>query len=259
MLEPDLATLSAQVQDQFSTRVPIYDRRSAWIQDAGMIAAIVAQVPPNPSAKLLDVCCGTAAVSAAFAGRVGHRTGFDLTPAMLEVAKGRLDAVVQGDARHLPFEDASFDVVFSRQALHFFADPTEPIREMGRVLKPGGLLVLAQRLPWSEVDTAFWSGINFLKQPNLQTFLEERHILAGLEAAGCTLAQQSDYGLWESIHDWVASPEVSRERGEEILRRYAEAPAEVRAVHPIEERTEEGRVTTWACWRWGIFRAVKAS
>ena len=81
----------SDVQAQFSTRVPIYDRRSAWILDAGITGAMVEAAAPRGDETMLDVCCGTGAVGAAFAGKVRRRVGVDLTPGMLDAARPRLD------------------------------------------------------------------------------------------------------------------------------------------------------------------------
>jgi ubiquinone/menaquinone biosynthesis C-methylase UbiE len=241
------------VQSQFSTRVPVYDRRSAWIMDPGLLAAIVGACTAPASAELLDVCCGTGAVVGAFAGRVRRRTGFDLTAAMLDQARPRADHVVQGDARALPFADASFDVVVSRQAMHFFDDPSAPIREMARVLRPGGQLILAQRVAWGDADTAFWTELNFLKQPNLRTFILDEHLVGGMLAAGIRDIVASQHALWESIDDWVASPEVPEPNRAKILEMCRNASAEVRRVHPIEAGPDGVR----CCWRWGIWAGTK--
>lgn len=243
-----------QIQNQFTSRVPIYDRRSAWILDTSITGAMVEACKAPRDAQLLDVCCGTGAVGGAFAGRVGRRVGVDLTQAMLDTAKGRLDEVVQGDARALPFPDATFDVVVSRQALHFFHEPDVPIREMARVLKPGGQIVLGQRVPYGKADEAWMSELNFLKQPNLATFMLEEHLTGGLARAGISDVTTRDVQVWESIDDWVASPEVSAENAKKILAHVQNAPESVRKVHPIEQRPDG---STWACWRWVIVTGFK--
>jgi len=237
-----------EVQRQFAGRVGIYDRRSAWILDPGLLAAIVGAYRGGRDARLLDVCCGTGAVGGAFARHVGHRVGVDLTDAMLSQARTRMDEVHQADARHLPFADASFDVVVSRQAMHFFDDPALPIREMGRVLRPGGQLILGQRVPYGEADAAWMAELNALKQPNLRTFILERHLLDAMASAGVGGVTVSDYFLWEDMHDWVASPEVPGPNRGRILEHCRSAPASVRAVHPMEIEGDDIRCR----WRWMV-------
>ena len=106
----------------------------------------------QPGQRLLDVACGTGIVARLAAPRVapaGEIVGIDLNEGMLATAKICAEAAgleirwQQGDASALPYEDASFDVVFCQQGLQFFPDKSGTLREMYRVLAPGGTLALA--------------------------------------------------------------------------------------------------------------------
>jgi SAM-dependent methyltransferase len=98
--------------------------------------------------RVLDVACGTGVLAAEAAGRAGPTgsvTGLDLSPEMLAVA-ARLHPTVrwqQGSGDALPFPDQSFDAVVSQFGLMFFPDQVAGLREMWRVLVPGGRLAVA--------------------------------------------------------------------------------------------------------------------
>lgn len=98
--------------------------------------------------KVLDVACGTGILARTAAQRVGQEgavTGLDPSPGMLAVAE-QINAAVewrQGTAESLPFADASFETVVSQFGLMFFADRSQAIREMIRVVKPGGRMAVA--------------------------------------------------------------------------------------------------------------------
>lgn len=101
----------------------------------------------QPGQRVLDVACGTGAVAraaATAAGPTGRVTGVDLNAGMLEVARRTAPEIdwVQADAAALDFEDDMFDVVICQSALMFFPDPAAAIREMARVAKPGGKVIL---------------------------------------------------------------------------------------------------------------------
>jgi SAM-dependent methyltransferase len=102
----------------------------------------------RPGDRVLDVACGTGVLARAAARRAaptGTVTGLDLDPGMLAVA-ARLSPTLrwqQGTAEALPFPDQSFEAVVSQFGLMFFPDPTAGLREMLRVLVPGGRLVVA--------------------------------------------------------------------------------------------------------------------
>ena len=96
---------------------------------------------------MLDVACGTGVVAAAAADRVGPTgavTGVDVNAGMLAVAAARTRRVrwVQADAARLPFPDGGFDRVLCQAGLQFVPDRLGAVREMRRMLRPGGRLAL---------------------------------------------------------------------------------------------------------------------
>lgn len=105
----------------------------------------------RPADRMLDVGCGTGIVTrraAEIIGVNGALVGLDISPEMLAVARKASipDGVevdwVEGDAAGMPFEDGQFDVVLCQFAFMFMADKTAALREMRRVLAPGGTLGL---------------------------------------------------------------------------------------------------------------------
>jgi SAM-dependent methyltransferase len=102
----------------------------------------------GPGQRVLDVACGTGVLTreaAARSGAAGFVAGLDLDPAMLAVAARLSPSVgwLRGRAETLPFADRSFDTVVSQFGLMFVPDPVVALREMFRVLVPGGRLAVA--------------------------------------------------------------------------------------------------------------------
>lgn len=108
-------------------------------------------VPLRRGQHVLDVACGTGIIvrqAAPILGSTGHLVGVDLNTNMLDVARehGPTDGAPvewrQGDAASLPCSNAEFDVVICQQGLQFFPDKSGALREMHRVLRPGGLVAI---------------------------------------------------------------------------------------------------------------------
>jgi ubiquinone/menaquinone biosynthesis C-methylase UbiE len=98
--------------------------------------------------QVLDIACGTGVLARTVAARVGSGgsvTGLDINQGMLVVAERNAPRIQwrQGGADSLPFEDRSFDAVVSQFGLMFFPDRDGALREMFRVLVPGGRLAVA--------------------------------------------------------------------------------------------------------------------
>ena len=132
---------------------------------AGMRAislALLGPVPPGQAApRLLDCGCGTGAIVTHLAAR-GRAVGVDLSPEALRLARTRGAAVARAGLLGLPFPDATFDVVTSFDVIYhrWVADDAAAVREMARVLRPGGLLLLrvpALKLLWGAHDEAVHS------------------------------------------------------------------------------------------------------
>lgn len=101
--------------------------------------------------RVLDAGCGSGPLSAALRNKGAIMTGFDGSPAMVELARQRLgDDVplyVADLARPLPFTDDAFDAVVASLVLHYLPDWAGPLTELRRVLKPGGRVILSVNHP----------------------------------------------------------------------------------------------------------------
>lgn len=109
---------------------------SVWAND------LLDRVAPSQGESVLDIACGTGVVArlAQHRGHAGRLVGIDLNTAMLAVARAKSAGVewIEGSALDLPFDTNSFDVVLCQLGLQFFPDRPLALKEMVRVLKPGG-------------------------------------------------------------------------------------------------------------------------
>lgn len=137
---------------------PTYDRIKGFDAEMeqwylGLPLALALDGIPDP--LVLDVGCGTARLARAlfFQPRFrGHIVGVDLSRGMLARAVQETRpwadriAFIRRDARSLPFPDDTFDAVASLEMLEFTPDPRGVVRELVRVLRPGGILLVSNRI-----------------------------------------------------------------------------------------------------------------
>lgn len=108
--------------------------------------AIIATAGIGAGTRVLDVGCGSGEFLALLNEHAAIPSGVDPAEGMVALASQHGDARV-GDAEHLPFDDASFDVVTAVNAFQFADDPINALAEFSRVLVPGGLIAIAN---WAE-------------------------------------------------------------------------------------------------------------
>lgn len=120
--------------------------------------------------RVLDIACGTGIVArqaAPWVGATGQVTALDMNPAMLTVARqaplttGAVIQWQQGNAIDLPFADGVFDVTLCQHGLQFIPDRAAALREMRRVLAPGGraLVMVLQALALHPVFEALMTSV----------------------------------------------------------------------------------------------------
>jgi SAM-dependent methyltransferase len=136
----------------------IYDRELVPVLFGPWAEDLVERARLQSGERVLDLACGSGAVAllaARCVGSGGRVCGLDRNPEMLGCATARsreahlaIDWRL-GSAESLPFDDASFDVVLCQQGFQFFADRGSAVREVARVLRPGGRVLATV---WNEME-----------------------------------------------------------------------------------------------------------
>jgi SAM-dependent methyltransferase len=152
---------------------------------AGELQAMIASLPLQPGDYVLDMACGAGTYTCWLADRVGPQgnvVGVDIDPTFLAVA-GKAVAAAGGaervslcrsDIAGLPFDDNSFDLAWCAQSLYTLPDPLAALRELRRVVRPGGTVAVFENdtvhqiiLPWPpDLELA-------VRQAQLQSFHED--------------------------------------------------------------------------------------
>ncbi|HEX2541444.1 MAG TPA: methyltransferase domain-containing protein [Caldimonas sp.] len=133
---------------------------------AGVHGELLARAAPAPGEAVLDVACGAGVVSAAAAravGPAGRVLGVDLAEAMVQASRQRAQSLgleharfERMDAEQLALPDAGFNVALCALGLMYVPDPGAALRELHRVLRPGGRAVLAV---WGERARCGWAQL----------------------------------------------------------------------------------------------------
>ncbi|MET9142375.1 class I SAM-dependent methyltransferase [Streptomyces sp. NPDC058319] len=135
------------VQEFFTARAADWDSR--FPDDGPAYAAAVAELGLGDGDRVLDAGCGTGRALPPLRAAVGVSgvvVGADVTPAMLEAAvragRDREGRLLLADVSALPFRTQSFDAVFAAGLVAHLPRPAENLRELRRVVRPGGMLAL---------------------------------------------------------------------------------------------------------------------
>lgn len=196
------------ILDQFTRQATPFSTASP-ITDTNALRMIVEAGAPKPGDRVLDVACGGGLVVCAYAPRVAHATGIDMTPAMLERA-GRLAAEQgvgnvtwdRGDVTALPYAEGSFEIVVTRFSMHHFLDPLGVLREMVRVCAPGGRVVVVDMYASEDAaKAAEWNRAEKLRDPSHVRCLTLSEHQANFGKAGLPVPQLAYDELRDEIRN----------------------------------------------------------
>jgi ubiquinone/menaquinone biosynthesis C-methylase UbiE len=222
------------IQEQFSRQANTFGGVASHSAE-GSLAALVELCAPKPTDDALDLACGPGIVTCSVAPHVKSIRGQDIVPAMLERAKARGVGLglynvrfEEGDSNALPYADGSFDLVLTRFSFHHLLDPLRTLREMGRVCKCGGRVVVADVAPSVETNERY-DHFERIRDPSHTHALNEPELLALFGAAGLTVVRSARHGLTLPLETQLAAS-FPAPGGADELRRLFRADVGVNAL-----------------------------
>jgi demethylmenaquinone methyltransferase / 2-methoxy-6-polyprenyl-1,4-benzoquinol methylase len=215
----------------FAPLGPTYDRYAALLsfgQDPRWRRFLVSRVDVGPQDTVLDVATGTGAVARELLERRHCAVvGLDQSPEMLAEARRRLPQtvkLVEGSAERLPFPDASFDALTFTYLLRYVPDPPATLRELARVVRPGGIIAGLEFAlpygPWRPLWELYvrvglpvagrmispgWAQVGGFLGPSIREFYKrypEKRLLEVWRAAGIAEVQSRRLSLGGGIVTW---------------------------------------------------------
>ena len=182
--------------------------RVKW-DDAVRIIREFSEVKPKD--RVLDVACGDGLLAFEVARYCAYLTGIDISEGMIAIASERaIEAGAKnvsfqvGDAAHLEFPDGTFDRVFCRLGIHHFRDPLLAMREMMRVLKTPGHLIVADIV--SSEDPAWREAHNRIehsRDPSHERMLSRREFGVLLDETGLSVEKVTHWHTRRRFHEWM--------------------------------------------------------
>jgi ubiquinone/menaquinone biosynthesis C-methylase UbiE len=169
-------------------------------------------IASKKSGVMLDLACGPGILLASLASTMRLSIGADVTPKMIQMARGTCRAASSADTRfveslaeYLPFATAALDCVVTRLSIHHFLDPLTVLREVKRVLKADGLLVIGDLVSSEDpAESRLHNALEQLRDPSHIRMLPESELLEVVTAAGFRVTSTDRWLQRRQFDEWAA-------------------------------------------------------
>jgi SAM-dependent methyltransferase len=202
--------VKTSVQAQFGNTAAAYS--TSAVHSAGKDLQIMIDAAHlTGTEQVLDVGCGAGHTALTFAPHVKTVIAFDITAAMLDqvnrLSHERGIENIQtwlGDVEQLPFDDHSFDIVTSRYCAHHWPHPQQAVREIFRVLKPGGRFLLDDVIGYPDpAQDTFLQAIELLRDQSHVRDHSTKEWHEMLTEAGFAAQLTATWPISLDFQDWV--------------------------------------------------------
>ena len=218
-----MGSAKSLVQSQFGANAERY-ATSRVHAEGESLSRLVEKVAPQAGWEAIDIATGPGHTALAFAPKVKHVIASDVTPEMLQVARGLAEkrglrnvSFQEVPAEKLPFADGSFDLVTCRTAPHHFDDVDAFVREVARVLRPGGVFGLVDNIsPDDPAAAAPYNAFEKLRDPSHGRCLSAREWLDLIAGAGLVVRHHEILSKDIELEGWAGRMQASPETKEEL-------------------------------------------
>jgi ubiquinone/menaquinone biosynthesis C-methylase UbiE len=211
-------SIKQRVQQQFGQHAQKYVTSSTHSKGSDL-ALLKDWLDVNPTSTVLDIATGGGHVVKSLAPHVAQVFATDLTYQMLETAKRHLDETasnifyVLADAESLPFLENTFDAVTCRIAPHHFPNPNLFVKEVSRVLKPGGKFLLIDNIAPEEKELdEFVNRLEKLRDDSHVRSYSVQEWTTWFEEANLSLMKEDYRKKTFNYPDWVRRTTTSEDQ-----------------------------------------------
>jgi ubiquinone/menaquinone biosynthesis C-methylase UbiE len=240
-----MASHNSRILDQF-TRQAVSFASAAPIRNEEALMQIVQAAGAGPEDTVLDVACGPGLLACAFAKVAKQATGVDMTPAMLEQARKTQQqqglknvSWEHGDVYALPFPQAQFSIVSSRFVFHHLEQPLAALKEMKRVCKPKGKIVVADMAP-EAIKADALNVAELLRDPSHVRAMPEKELSALFAEAGLPSPQVSYYRLESELEELLSRSFPNEGDADRLRKIFADSIAD--DALGLNTRWENGKI-----------------
>jgi SAM-dependent methyltransferase len=242
------------VRAEFARQAPGFSEGSLFA-DPRLNGWVCRHLEPLTSEMLaLEVACGAAHQAQAVADHVRQVVGVDLTPEMLDTGRRRLaEAEIgnvllqEGNASSLPFVDASFDLAYSRFALHHVEDPAAVLAESTRVVRGGGRVAVID-LVSSDPDLAHrYNDYERRRDPSHTRALTPDELERVVATTGLEIGHVTQTEITLPVDRWLGQGSTPDDVGDAIVAdlRGEIAGGRATGMRPVDEDGHLSYTQTW--------------
>ncbi len=216
---------NAVVQREFTRQAAAYAANPS-VANPARVERLLRAVDPAADARVLDVAAGPGYMAMGFAACCREVVALDVTEAPLDLARRMAGErgltnlrVLVGDAAHLPFENASFDVVVCCLALHHMEEPRRTLAEMARVCRAGGRIAAEDMIASEHAGrAAYHNHVETLRDPSHVQALPLSELLRLITAAGVEVESVYTDARPQAAEQWLANAQTPDEPAAEVRR-----------------------------------------
>jgi ubiquinone/menaquinone biosynthesis C-methylase UbiE len=198
------------VQTEFSRQAEAMAKAPAFSAEA-ITTRFKEAIACKASGVMLDLACGPATLLARLAPTMRLSVGVDVTPKMIQIARATCATspattqFIESLAECLPFATAAIDCVITRLSIHHFLDPLVVLREVKRVLKSDGLLVIGDLTSSEDPDEGrLHNALEQLRDPTHVRMLPASGLLEIVHAAGFRVTATDHWLQHRQFKEWAA-------------------------------------------------------